>query len=301
MKRKLKSNKGISLIEILVSLAIVGIMIIPVSSIVNTGIKTNKKSQVRQQAALLGQEILEDIEVLESVSLNNLRLNSIGLIPEKSDDYNNNQRLEYEIENYITNNTEEYTINILLEKNEIQEVYDYQYPTEDYETYYKLDLGLESVGYNSFNMSIGADNSILNISPEIIYEEGEKGIKILVDVNKDNIIINEKTIYKSLVNDNNLIINLGKNYKIKNDAGLNIEVLNRLGQELNIYIQKSYECEESVYIQNQSGIINIFNNIRDKSEYESNKIQNLYNITVEIKNKKDILFKGQANKNLDIK
>ena len=54
-------RKGITLIEVVISLALFSILAIPVAAFVNGSISLNKKAEAKQQAALLGQSILEEL------------------------------------------------------------------------------------------------------------------------------------------------------------------------------------------------------------------------------------------------
>lgn len=67
-------RKGMTLIEVVVSLALFSILAIPVAGVVNGSISLNKKAEVKQQATLLGQSILEELASVDKllVGINNL-------------------------------------------------------------------------------------------------------------------------------------------------------------------------------------------------------------------------------------
>lgn len=67
-------RKGMTLIEVVVSLALFSILAIPVAGLVNGSISLNKKAEVKQQATLLGQSILEELASVDKllVGINNL-------------------------------------------------------------------------------------------------------------------------------------------------------------------------------------------------------------------------------------
>jgi Tfp pilus assembly protein PilV len=56
-------KKGISLIEIIISLAIIAIIIIPMSNVVINSSKRNKGGEDKQQATYIGQQVLEGLNV----------------------------------------------------------------------------------------------------------------------------------------------------------------------------------------------------------------------------------------------
>ena len=68
MKRKNNKNRGFSLVEVIISVAIVVILIIPISNVGINAIKTNRKSEQRQKAKEIGQKYLEEFNVYDSMS-----------------------------------------------------------------------------------------------------------------------------------------------------------------------------------------------------------------------------------------
>ena len=67
-------RKGMTLIEVVISLALFSMLSIPVAMFVNTSVSMNKKSELKQQATLLGQSILEELASIDKllVGINNL-------------------------------------------------------------------------------------------------------------------------------------------------------------------------------------------------------------------------------------
>lgn len=60
-------RKGLTLIEVVISLAIFSLLAIPVAGFINTSVKMNKKAEFKQQATLLGQSILEELGSVEGL------------------------------------------------------------------------------------------------------------------------------------------------------------------------------------------------------------------------------------------
>lgn len=60
-------NKGLTLVEVVISLAIFSLLAVPVAGFVNSSVKMNKKSEVKQQATLLGQSILEELASVDKL------------------------------------------------------------------------------------------------------------------------------------------------------------------------------------------------------------------------------------------
>lgn len=60
-KNKLK-KRGMTLIEVIISIAILSIVIVPISNMALTSVKINKEAEDKQQAVLKAQQILEEIK-----------------------------------------------------------------------------------------------------------------------------------------------------------------------------------------------------------------------------------------------
>lgn len=58
-----KKKRGISIIEIIISLAIIAIIIIPMSNVIIHTVKINKGGEDKQQAAYIGQQVFEGLNV----------------------------------------------------------------------------------------------------------------------------------------------------------------------------------------------------------------------------------------------
>lgn len=74
LKKLKQKKKGFTLLEIVVALAIVGIMMIPLGGALLTSVKANKMGEIKQESKLISQEIIEKIRsegnVKESMSFN---------------------------------------------------------------------------------------------------------------------------------------------------------------------------------------------------------------------------------------
>lgn len=62
-KISVKNKKGITLLEVVISIAILSIIIVPISMMINTSVKTNKNSESKQQATVIAQKLIEDLKV----------------------------------------------------------------------------------------------------------------------------------------------------------------------------------------------------------------------------------------------
>lgn len=69
-------NKGLTLIEVIISLAIIGIVITPLISMFLVSAKTNSESNLQLRSILTAQKYIEEIKALEEVSFDNYVYNS---------------------------------------------------------------------------------------------------------------------------------------------------------------------------------------------------------------------------------
>lgn len=74
LKRLKQKKKGFTLLEIVVALAVIGIMMIPLGGALLTSVKTNKMGEVKQESKLVSQEIIEKIrsfgDIKDSMTFN---------------------------------------------------------------------------------------------------------------------------------------------------------------------------------------------------------------------------------------
>lgn len=67
LKRLKQKKKGFTLLEIVVALAVIGIMMIPLGGALLTSVKSNKMGEIKQESKLISQEIIEKIRSLGDV------------------------------------------------------------------------------------------------------------------------------------------------------------------------------------------------------------------------------------------
>lgn len=74
LKKLKQKKKGFTLLEIVIALAVIGIMMIPLGSALFTSVRTNKMGEIKQESKLISQEIIEKIrsfgDIKDSMSFN---------------------------------------------------------------------------------------------------------------------------------------------------------------------------------------------------------------------------------------
>lgn len=68
MKLKAHKKKAMTLIEILISLALIAILLVPIANVVISTSNTSKRAEAKQQGSLIGKNILEQIKAIDTVS-----------------------------------------------------------------------------------------------------------------------------------------------------------------------------------------------------------------------------------------
>ncbi|MCF0239605.1 MAG: prepilin-type N-terminal cleavage/methylation domain-containing protein [Streptococcus gallolyticus] len=116
MKLKCK-KKGVTLLEVIVSVAILAVISVPVGGMLITSVKTNKQVEDKQKAALLGQEILEEIKVVEFDDLGVTKLSN-GIEIEK-DSVNTDGLITYKATSNNEVNGFNVSIDLVQDKNSI--------------------------------------------------------------------------------------------------------------------------------------------------------------------------------------
>lgn len=69
MRRIKRAKKGFSLLEVIISVGILGILLVPIASVTIATINRNKESESKQRADFIGQKVLEEIRSLDEMQL----------------------------------------------------------------------------------------------------------------------------------------------------------------------------------------------------------------------------------------
>lgn len=68
MKKKRIERKGYTLLEVILSVALIALLLIPISNMIMTAMKSNKRADIRQDGAIVGQQVLEELKTYNSLS-----------------------------------------------------------------------------------------------------------------------------------------------------------------------------------------------------------------------------------------
>lgn len=238
MKRKLQKKDGFTLIEVLISLVVFAIIVIPISMMVMQGVKTNKKAEEKQQAMMIAQHIMENIKGMSENELINLdSLEVRGYRISKKD-------------RYLGGNVDGYDIKVTI------------MPVENY-SFNNGSLELA----NSYCIEISNEGSDIKLFNKI--DNIDRGIE------ENTIKIKKDKIGKVLVN-NTSINNKERKpiYLVVDEActrNINLILENESREEEKLFLIKKEGSTATFDIKNDKGLFDITTDIViPKNNYEKN-------------------------------
>lgn len=278
-------KKGITLIETIISLALIMILIIPISSMIVGVIKTGKNSTNKQQAVTLGQQITEEVKSLNSkeiVDRNGERYiyltnGELKLKEEQSGYY------KFIGENY---NNSKFDLEVLFNKNMEQ----------------KSDSKINDIDM----ISIEDDTGLL-----VLKHKGEKKIslfdKLTIEVREEN-NKREITFYSGDISSGSTFIlelEKSKNLTIKfmenNNSPLNIEIYNKGEESFNIYILQNKNSTTDININTIEGNVRKYKSTYNNSNDKDVEIGDLYDIDIKVIRNEEIIFNNDFKHNIILK
>lgn len=284
--KKIKRKKGMTLIEIIISLALLGIIIVPISGYALGSLKNNLKAEIKQSASFHGQRFLEEIKAYDEIIL---KTNGEGK--------NYFELLNGEVMKEVSLNN--YQGEIIRDKLELQmEV------KEDTTFEYNDINNLENIKNETFRLNLNESLGISNIELEqdTIQNKDFLG-NLLISVEPDfrmevkdsssgELLIN----YKPSNNPQNIMI-----IYVDKSSTLNktIQLENKTNKLINVYVVKHNESTANLNVLGIEGSILINDDIE---LYEDNIEGKRFNYSIKIRDKNNnLLFEGSSSRNLIIK
>lgn len=272
-------KKGMTLIEAIISVALLSVLIIPISGLVMTSINTNKRAEIKQEATYIGQKLLEEMKVYDEIILgvtkefqllNGQKITKVG----ESDNF---------VGKFIV---DKYDVELSLNKDN-QFVYDNNIVSNEINTN-EMDVVVEFVSNNT----IKYNNVNYVISDNLTIKTPNNDTDELEVINGNGTVIFKVT--KASERKNKILFVINNDFK----GDVNIDFHNERDEEVSIYVKKNSAVTGNLNINAFRGKIRIYNNINNE---DKNKIGNLCNINVVVKNKGNELFKGEVLQNILIK
>lgn len=324
-----KSKKGMTLIELIISLALLAIILIPISNFIIVSIKNTVKSEEKQKATFIGQKFLEELNSYDEILLeknketmiNGFKLLDGELIKEIDKVYNgsfkkNNYDVEIEIKkdesfnkkpiNNLNNLSSGKSLIFTLENTSITS----SERDESNEDKVKF-KDLNSTSYDS-NLSISLnysfyENKKVTASEDEVNSDNEESIleEDELDINKGNYNTDELEI--SIDSHNNLE-NYSK-FKIDKKDTIIIYLEEDFSKDIEIYIANNTDEAKNIYVikNNKSvGKVSVYSNggkviLNKERKLLEEDLEDKYIISVKIRKDKKILFEGESSSNLIIR
>ena len=289
MKMTKDKAKGITLIEVIISVALLSILIIPVSAMVMTSLQINKKAEYKQKSAYIGQQILEELKVYSDIKLRSdssfqlLDGNFINKYIETDNKYD-----------FIGDFTRDsYKVNVTLKKDSTFKYEDSNNDgvniiNSDFD--FKINLlndPLQAVNDNNVSLPINVSNQLVlkvNGTSSMGIELLDKGqVTALLSDTKSNEVKRKILLYLDS--------------SFKKQTITEIEVENQRDDEIEIYVKRNQESTGKLNIKSTKGKVKIYNNILD---VQNQNTGDLYNIEVTVRRGNDVLFMGTGTNNIII-
>lgn len=318
MKKYLKKKSGFTLIEVVISIAIIAIVSVGIYNGYLILIRQTKSAEVKQTASLEGKKVIEEIratieddkfEVVDgNLNVGKIIYKDIGGIYTIYLDENYNE-IERSLAKYtetikldetrtIGSTTAGQVSYIVLDKDKTENSLDINY------TVYIVQEEVNNIvreyikdEYNEENL----DNVLEKLIVYVYFYENpdlkdEKIIKIK-SYDGTELLSETKTLQDENLSKINLYINFNEYKSIDNSPlrEVEINVYNEISDVPNIYIEK--DSSLNAYINPCKGEVNIYDNRAEDNKRA--KMGTLYDINVEIKDEdEEVLFRGNSKQNI---
>lgn len=296
---KVKAKKGMTLIEVIISVALLSILMVPISSLVMSSLKNNIDAEDMQKASYIGQKVLEELKAYDEVKLEGesnekyFKLLDGDKITQVSDGeflgsfdrtiYGSNSES-------IGKNEDIYKVEVSMSKDSI-----FNENINNINNYdgieYKLEFSSNS-GFDTVQLiNMDSKETILSINSEdlILDLDDKNNLKIYKKSNKEEI-----PIKPTIISNNKILLYLHNNYK----QITNIDIKNSTNKIIEVYLFKEKDSLDKLNLISSKGNIVLY----EENEVDKNKFAIMYNYKVIVKDKKDnILFQGSSSNNVNIK
>lgn len=275
MKRK-KITKGLTLIEILISLAILSIILIPISNMIAASVNLNTSGESKQKAVTISQQTIEELKALNEIRTSTTLGNGlvINTADGKVDEYTGTRNLD---DNYTetvnikpkqdmlvnngTSNTVDYDLTIYIDGDDTNLKARFNSPSA---APYNIEVGNLTVGNNASNITV----SIGSGSPITFSRKAGSDGKVRV-------------LFKNTLN---------------LTANFNLKASNNMQNPLSVYFETEGNISVNYSLENEEGKIRKFiNSVKMASTSNTSRVYEIEVII--IKGSKEI-YRNKAYKTM---
>lgn len=320
MKLKSQKKRAMTIIEILISIALIAILLVPIANVVISSSNTSKKAEAKQQGALLGQNILEEIKAIDKTNGGG----NIHTLLNGEDIYFNSTTKDEEIKKFDFSEPEKknYSVTVITER-----VDEYSYDrtvvadangktgtswdageNTDYAHMIRLEEETDLSGIKKIKMTnpskaeLGTYLDQTNLILEV--ENGMKSVFYENTGSKDKPVKGKMFCEINSLNGakNKILINI--NDKFEKDIA--IAIINKSDKDLEFEVTTEDYKYNNVNI--YAGGEKTANNIKVKNyaaKSSGTQLGDLYKITVEVRygkgSESDVVFTASTTNNIDVK
>lgn len=298
---KANAKKGMTLIEVIISVALLSILIVPLSGLVMSSLKNNISAEYRQKASYIGQKVLEELKAYDEITLSNTSPRYLELLDGDRITQVSEGNFEGKFQRTIYGSILEaegrdediYNVEVELKKDS-----NFQYDNiNNLDKNSNSDFRFKFFKVNNIDkiqlVSDSNTNSVVADNDLIIELKKNSNNLELKLFNKNNITPIISSSKLDPVN-NKIILNLSSNY----EKNTNIEIKNYLSESIEVHLIKQKNSIGKLNLTSSNGNIILY----EENEIEENPIADMYNYKVAIRdNKNNILFEGSSSKNVNIK
>lgn len=301
---KVKAKKGMTLIEVIISVALLAILIVPLSGLVMSSLKNNISAEYRQKASYIGQKVLEELKAYDKITLKNDAgkkyfelLDGDEIIQDLKEDSTGNT-FKGSFDRTIYGGASEsagkddnlYNVEVKLEKD-----LNFQYENvnnldKNNNAAFILNFLRDSSNNDIIKIKDNSDNSYA-ISNELIME---------LDKNSNNLIVYKKnestplvTVNKTNVDNNTIVLYIKEGFS----QNINIEFKNNTEETVEIHLISGDNNYSKFKIYSSIGDVILY----EEKQIEENPVADMYNYKVKVKDRENnILFEGSSSENVNI-
>lgn len=325
-KRKIKARKGMTLIEVVMSVALIAILLIPLANVAMNASKTNKDAEIKQEASQVGQSIIEELTSSNEMTVvsNRVSFSNGELTYNKDDDKKilsgKFTNIKQDKSNYNVKVTcakaengsfsdisgtslEDYISSNSIVTEGIIKVSDYDLTSKKYSftnVKYNKGSGLKDEGTTKIVKNNDSDKFVLKVNKNAYYLYKEDA-----SVSNDDDSVPRDYFRGSIVNTSsdkiNIVILLPSDLKNDSIPSMTLKVENNLGhgKKVNVIIWQERDTTGEIKVERNKnkGVVET----TEASETGDINLGSLYEITVDVTKKGDdsnVLYTTKATKNI---
>lgn len=306
MRLKNEKKAGFTLAEVLISITIFSLMIIPAMNLITTSLKNMRNTSENEKAEILGKQIMEEIKAINLESLKESKVLTSGIVLYKNLDgsISTIKNDEGNIDFQTINNG--YSAKVIIEKNKNVS---YQNISENMDAEFNIYSKNKDIFIQDIN-DINGENirklNMTNYNSDKIIITNEYNLSsdfnfISIKLNSMDVIKIKKTKKSNEYNKETGYIKfnlLDNEENIDIERYINIDVKNLMKEDFNIYISK----DENSFLKTNIDLDNntVGSMLITEDSFTQNKVGNLCKISVVVQKDNKELFNISGYKNMNL-